>query len=182
MFFPTYSELSPVPQQTLCCHLVSSLSIVWPLEPTFDFCPTDLHSQWWQTQRTKRWPESRLSLRPSVLWTASSTSWWYVFLPLSALGLPGRLAPLPCWCINIPDTPAYSDFAEKEPTICQGLHHLIREGNGTPLQYSCLENPRDGGAWWAAVHGALSECEEGKHKRKSEKRAEAWNLLSFFYC
>ena len=28
-----------------------------------------------------------------------------------------------------------------------------REGNGTPLQYSCLENPMDRGAWWAAVHG-----------------------------
>ena len=27
------------------------------------------------------------------------------------------------------------------------------EGNGTPLQYSCRENPMDGGAWWAAVHG-----------------------------
>ena len=27
------------------------------------------------------------------------------------------------------------------------------EGNGTPLQYSCLENPMDGGAWWAAVPG-----------------------------
>ena len=27
------------------------------------------------------------------------------------------------------------------------------EGDGTPLQYSCLENPMDGGAWWAAVHG-----------------------------
>ena len=27
------------------------------------------------------------------------------------------------------------------------------EGNGTPLQYSCLENPMDEGAWWAAVHG-----------------------------
>ena len=27
------------------------------------------------------------------------------------------------------------------------------EDNGTPLQYSCLENPMDGGAWWAAVHG-----------------------------
>ena len=27
------------------------------------------------------------------------------------------------------------------------------EGNGTTLQYSCLENPTDGGAWWAAVHG-----------------------------
>ena len=28
-----------------------------------------------------------------------------------------------------------------------------REDNGTPLQYSCLGNPMDGGAWWAAVHG-----------------------------
>ena len=27
------------------------------------------------------------------------------------------------------------------------------EGNGTPLQYSCLENPMDRGAWWATVHG-----------------------------
>ena len=27
------------------------------------------------------------------------------------------------------------------------------EGNGTPLRYSCLENPIDGGAWWATVHG-----------------------------
>ena len=29
----------------------------------------------------------------------------------------------------------------------------LGEGNGTPLQYSCLENPMDGGAGWAAVHG-----------------------------
>ena len=32
-------------------------------------------------------------------------------------------------------------------------NHCFREGNGNPLQYSCLENPMDGGAWWAAVHG-----------------------------
>ena len=30
------------------------------------------------------------------------------------------------------------------------------EGNGTPLQYSCLENPMDGGHWWAAVHGVAN--------------------------
>ena len=30
--------------------------------------------------------------------------------------------------------------------------HQRGEGNGIPLQYSCLENPRDGGAWWATVH------------------------------
>ena len=41
------------------------------------------------------------------------------------------------------------------------IHNLLEdfyeestgEGNGNPLQYSCLENPIDGGAWWAAVHG-----------------------------
>ena len=33
------------------------------------------------------------------------------------------------------------------------LQYCSGEGNGTPLQYSCLENPMDGGAWWAAVHG-----------------------------
>ena len=31
------------------------------------------------------------------------------------------------------------------------------EGNGTPLQYSCLENPMDRGAWWTAVHGVPTE-------------------------
>ena len=31
--------------------------------------------------------------------------------------------------------------------------NMFGEGDGTPLQYSCLENPMDGGAWWAAVHG-----------------------------
>ena len=34
-----------------------------------------------------------------------------------------------------------------------GLGRSPGEGDGTPLQYSCLENPRDGGAWWAAAHG-----------------------------
>ena len=33
------------------------------------------------------------------------------------------------------------------------LEKEIGEGSGNPLQYSCLENPMDGGAWWAAVHG-----------------------------
>ena len=32
------------------------------------------------------------------------------------------------------------------------LGKTIREGNGTPFQYSCLENPMDRGAWWAAIH------------------------------
>ena len=35
----------------------------------------------------------------------------------------------------------------------EGLGTHSGEGNGTPLQYSCLENPMDRGAWWAAVCG-----------------------------
>ena len=42
--------------------------------------------------------------------------------------------------------------------MTEGLHfHFsllgIGEGNGKPLQCSCLEDPRDGGAWWAAIYG-----------------------------
>ena len=36
---------------------------------------------------------------------------------------------------------------------CVVVRSVLGEGSGTPLQYSCLENPKDGGAWWAAVHG-----------------------------
>ena len=39
------------------------------------------------------------------------------------------------------------------PTFYAQTHILPGKGNGNPLQYSCLENPRDGGAWWATVHG-----------------------------
>ena len=37
--------------------------------------------------------------------------------------------------------------------ILEWVAILFGEGNGTPLQYSCLENPRDGGAWWASIYG-----------------------------
>ena len=38
------------------------------------------------------------------------------------------------------------------PSLCTVSAGGAGEGNGTPLQYSCLENPMDGGAWWATVH------------------------------
>ena len=47
-----------------------------------------------------------------------------------------------------------------------------REGNGTPLQYSCLENPMGGGAWWAAVHG-VAKSRTWLHKC-------IWNFPQFF--
>ena len=40
-----------------------------------------------------------------------------------------------------------------KPDVYSDLPLKDGEGNGNPLHYSCLENPRDGGAWWAAVYG-----------------------------
>ena len=37
--------------------------------------------------------------------------------------------------------------------LIPGLGRSLAGGHGNPLYYSCLENPRDGGAWWAAVYG-----------------------------
>ena len=46
-------------------------------------------------------------------------------------------------------------FWESDPTERLHFHFIlssIEEGNGNPLQCSCLENPRDGGAWWATIY------------------------------
>ena len=45
----------------------------------------------------------------------------------------------------------------------------IGEGNGNPLQCSCLENPRDGGAWWAAISGATQSQTQLKQLSIKEK-------------
>ena len=51
----------------------------------------------------------------------------------------------------------YSPWSFEESDTTEQLHFhfslsCIGEGNGNPLQCSCLENPKDGGAWWAAVY------------------------------
>ena len=48
----------------------------------------------------------------------------------------------------------FNNITSKYTLLIWMLYGLLnREDNGTPLQYSCLENPMDGEAWWAAVHG-----------------------------
>ena len=57
-------------------------------------------------------------------------------------------------------------------SIWSFLTYYFGEGNGTPLQYSCLENPMDGGAWWAAVHGVA----------KSRTRLSDFTFTFHFYA
>ena len=46
----------------------------------------------------------------------------------------------------------------------------IGEGNGNPLQCSCLENPRDGGAWWAAVYGVAQSRTRLKRQQQQQQQ------------
>ena len=61
----------------------------------------------------------------------------------------------------------------------------IGEGNGNPLQCSCLENPRDGGAWWAAVYGVAQSRTRLKRLSSgsgSEKQNQQQNVCNSDTC
>ena len=57
------------------------------------------------------------------------------------------------WTVNFQMLKLDLEKAEETAIKLRTSIGSFREGDGTPLQYSCLENPMDGGAWWAAVHG-----------------------------
>ena len=58
------------------------------------------------------------------------------------------------------------------PAYLTSMQSISGEGSGTPLQYSCLENPMDRGAWWAAVHGVA----------KSQTRLSNFTFTSHFHA
>ena len=76
-----------------------------------------------------------------------------------------------------------SPWGHEESGTTEQLHFhfslsCIGEGNGNPLQCSCLENPRDGGAWWAAVYGvAQSRTRLKRLSSSSSSRRENWSTL-----
>ena len=83
-----------------------------------------------------------------------------------------------------------SPWGREESNTTERLHFhfslsCIGAENGNPLQYSCLENPRDGGAWWAAVYGVaqsrtrlkrLSSSSSSNLRCKFETRATGWRV------
>ena len=68
-----------------------------------------------------------------------------------------------------------SPWGHQESDTTERLHchfslSCIGEGNDNPLQYSCLENPRDGGAWWAAIYGVAQSRTRLKRLSSSNSR------------
>ena len=57
-----------------------------------------------------------------------------------------------------------------------GLGRSPGEGHGNPLQYSCLENPEDRGAWWATVHGLA------KSQTRLKQLAMRGNMGDYYCC
>ena len=73
-----------------------------------------------------------------------------------------------------------SPWGCEESDMTERLHFhfslsCIRKGNGNPLQCSCLENPRDGGAWWAAVYGVAQS-------RTRLKRLSSSGMYVYYEC
>ena len=74
-----------------------------------------------------------------------------------------------------------SPWGREESDMTEWLHFqfsllCIGEGNGNPLQCSCLENPRDGGAWWAAVYWVAQS--RTRLKRLSSSSSTTWETCA----
>ena len=69
--------------------------------------------------------------------------------------------------------------------LISGLGRSPGEGNGNPLQYSCLENPRDRGAWWAAVYGVAQSrtwLKRLSRSSSSNNHRDAFIFSSYCLC
>ena len=91
------------------------------------------------------------AVRAAIIKKSTNNKCWRGWWHLTPVLLPGKSHG---WRSLVSCSP----WGRKESDMTERLHFhfslsCIGEGNGNPLQCSCLENPRDGGAWWAAIYG-----------------------------
>ena len=120
---------------------------MWPLEGQFSVLGIDLSprrmtlgaASSWRTVLTSNW---------SCSWLGDTKS-----MSKDSFRMCGKENfPSLGWLKGLKLCMVTSSPRENQSELSQPRGNL-GEGNGTPLQYSCLEYPMDGGAWWAAVHG-----------------------------
>ena len=94
---------------------------------------------------------------------------------------------IPAWKIPWTEEPVgYSPWGRWGSDTTERLHFhfslsCIGEGNGNPLQCSCLENPRDRGAWWAAVYGVTQSRTGLKWLSSSSRIAKSYGHSIFSF-
>ena len=106
-------------------------------------------------------------LRPKLILSLGVYPWWRRQWHPTPVLLPGKSHG---WRSLVGCSP----WGREESDTTERLHFhfslsCIGEGNGNPLQCSCLENPRDGGAWWAAVYGVAQSRTRLKWLSSSSK-------------
>ena len=158
------------------CVLSTSQNSFWNLPWLSEWCTTRKHPE--SEQLTRDSSETNLiTIKPETAsHVAEQFSWVFLFccslplhpFPINSLTLSAYVSPQ---TIHLLDKSPLSGLRSESgnrwvpgQTFTTGLfafhgaqrcEHFLEEGNGTPLQYSCLENPMDRGAWWAAVYGVV---------------------------
>ena len=124
--------LWPSPDLLSCCWELTQQAVHWgSLESVHSLCGSGSCPPLWYRE---------VWLWCACTWKLGLSCWEFVELP-SPVGLP--------WCLRQQRIVCNAGDLSSIP----GSGISPGEGSGYPLQYSCLENPMDRGAWWAAVHG-----------------------------
>ena len=121
------------------------------------------HAHWWchwWCHPTKSVSSSALSFLWRRQWQPTP-----VLLPGKSHGRRSLVGCYP-WCRCESDT--------SEQLLFHFSLSCIGEGNGNPLQCSCLENPRDGGAWWAAVYG-VAQSRTRLKRQQQQQQLSLWS-------
>ena len=135
----------------------------------------------WSLGTVHRVPKSHKSSLSSGVWI---TCTWQLLMEKAMAPHSSTLA----WKVPWMEKPSrLQSMGSLESDTTQQLHFpfslsFIGEGNGNPLQCSCLENPRDGGAWWAAIYGVAQSRTRLKWFSSSSSNS-FWNSLFLeSYC
>ena len=126
----------------------------------------------------------------------SCTIWWFtfkVYIPFIVIIRRRQWQPtpvlLPGKCHGRRSLVGCRPWGCKESDTTEWLRFhfslsCIGEGNGNPLQWSCLENPRDGAAWWAAVYGVAQSWTRLKRRSSSSSIAiiKHWLYTGVYPC
>ena len=121
---------------------------------------------WFPFPRLVSHPCSLRHLNTGIYWSSGGKG-----------GCPGTWAP---FAMVTPGPLGWNHSLQRQdapPEAKASLVHPNGEGNGKPLQYSCLENPMGGGAWWAAVYGVVQSWTRLKWLSSSNSASQVWYNL-----